>query len=296
MSDTEKEQFDIYIDYAKDTGDASRVFHAMGGLIDAFEQFDSLLAGVISEHATAELVLHDIEAASLKAKLRSVIGGIPDEALRDGEWKKVLGHFLIEAKHALCEWLDEHPKISTLDQVQTLEERIASIAEKSGARHLPMYRPLDKKALLGSIAELDRSTSMLDPQDDLRYLSVYGEVRISHSQHVNDDLIREILTKEILVSEDVRIVKIKKPDFLGSSQWVLKYSGHSINATIADVDWLLQFQGGQLDVKPGDSLRVRMREQVYYGHHHEVVHVSYDVLEVLDVLKPLPSEQKRLTF
>ncbi|MFN8767604.1 MAG: hypothetical protein ACK5XH_05140 [Lysobacteraceae bacterium] len=296
MSDTEKDQFDIYIDYAKDTGDASRVFHAMGGLIDAFEQFDSLFAGVISEHATAELVLHDIEAASLKAKLRSVIGGIPDDALRDGEWKKVLGHFLIEAKHALCEWLDENPKISTLDQVQTLEIRIAIIAEKSGARHFPMYRPLDKKALLGSIAELDRSTSMLDPQDDLRYVSPHGEVRIAHSQHVNDELIREILTKEILASEDVRIVKIKKPDFLGNSQWVLKYSGHSINATIADTDWLSRFQDGETDVKPGDSLRVRMREQVYYGHHHEVVHISYEVMEVLDVLKPRPSEQRRLTF
>ncbi len=137
---------------------------------------------------------------------------------------------------------------------------------------------------------------MIDTQYDIKYVINYGEVRISHSQHVHDDLIREILTKEILTSENVRIVKIKKPDFLGNSQWVLKYSGHSINATIADMDWLLHFQDGQTDVKPGDSLRVRMRQQVYYGHHNEVVHVSYDVMEVLDVLKPGPPEQRRLTF
>lgn len=296
MSEQGQEQFDIYIDYVKDSGDASRVFHAMGELIDTFEQIDSLLTGVISEHADAELVLEDIEAASLKAKLRSVIIGVPDEALKDGEWKKVLGHFLVKAKHTLCEWLDENPQITTLDQVQTLQERLAKIAEESGARHLPIYRPVDNKALLGTIAELDRAIGLLDPRDKVLYESPYGRVLLQHSQHIHEDLIKEILTKEILTSDDIRIVKIKKPDFLGRSQWVLKYAGHSINASISDLTWLDRFQSGATDVKPGDSLRVLMHEEVFYGHNNEVVHLTYDVREVQEVIKPRPVQQRRLTF
>lgn len=296
MSVQSQEQFDIYIDYVKDSGDASRVFHAMGELIDTFEQIDSLLAGVISEHADAELVLEDIEAASLKAKLRSLILGVPDEALKDGEWKKVLGHFLVKAKHALCKWLDENPKITTLEQVQTLQDKLGKIAEESGARYLPIYRPVDNKALLGTIAELDRAIGLLDPRDKVRYESPYGRVLLQHSQHIHEDLIKEILTKEIITSDDTRIVKIKKPDFLGRSQWVLKYAGHSINASISDQMWLDRFQSGATDVQPGDSLRVLMHEDVFYGHNNEVVHVTYDVREVLEVIKPHPVQQRRLTF
>lgn len=169
MSDQNQEQFDIYIDYVKATGDASRVFHAMGELIDTFERIDNLLGGVISEHTSAELILEDIEAASLKAKLRSLILGVPDEALKDGKWKKVLGHFLVKAKYALCKWLEDNPTITNLGQVQILQGQIARIAEESGARHLPMYRPLDNKALLGAIAELDRAVEPLDPRDKVRY-------------------------------------------------------------------------------------------------------------------------------
>jgi len=296
MSEQSEEQFDIYIDYVKESGDASRVFHAMGELIDTFEHIDNLLTGIISEHANAELVLEDIEAASLKAKLRSVILGVPDEALKDGEWKKILGHFLVRAKHALCEWLDENPKITTLDQVQTLQERLGQIAEQSGARYLPIYRPLDNKALLGTIAELDRAIGLLDPRDKVRYESPYGRVILQHSQHIHEDLIKEILTKEIIKSDDTRIVKIKKPDFLGRSQWVLKYAGHSINASISDQAWLEDFQRGVTDVKPGDSLRVLMHEEVFYGHNNEVVHVTYDVRDVVEVIKPTPVQQRRLTF
>lgn len=296
MSDQAQEQFDIYIDYVKDSGDASRVFHAMGELIDTFEDIDNLLSGVISEHAGAELILEDIEAASLKAKLRSFILGVPDESLKDGEWRKVLGHFLVQAKHALCEWLDENPKITTLDQVQTLQDRVGKLAEESGARYLPIYRPLDNRALLGAVAELDRAIGLLDPQDRVHFESPYGRVLLQHAQHVHEDLIREILTKEILTSDDIRIVKIKKPDFLARSQWVLKYAGHSINAPISDLNWLADFQSGAIDVKPGDSLRVLMHEEVFYGHNNEVVHVTYDVRQVLEVIKPRPVQQRRLTF
>lgn len=296
MSDQNQEQFDIYIDYVKATGDASRVFHAMGELIDTFERIDNLLGGVISEHTSAELILEDIEAASLKAKLRSLILGVPDEALKDGKWKKVLGHFLVKAKYALCKWLEDNPTITNLGQVQILQGQIARIAEESGARHLPMYRPLDNKALLGAIAELDRAVEPLDPRDKVRYESTYGRVVLQHSQHIHEDLIRELLTKEILTSDDVRIVKIKKPDFLGRSQWVLKYAGRSINASISDANWLADFQSGVTEVKPGDSLRVQMHEEVFYGYNDEVVHVTYDIRKVLEVIKPRPVEQRRLTF
>lgn len=288
--------FDIYIDYVKGDGDPSRVFHAMGDLIDTFAQLDQMLAGVVTEAPQTELVLEDVTASSLKSRLRNVIGGIPDDALKDGDWKKILGHFLVQAKYIVCDWLKENPEITTLDQVQTLQDRIQLAAEQTQARYLPIYRPLDNKNLLGVIAEIDRSISLLDQRDTVRYESPYGNVELPHIQHVHEDLIRQLLTKEILVSDDERIVKIKKPDFLGRSQWVLKYAGHSIYASIDHTEWLIAYQSGEVLVKPGDSLRVLMHEEVFYGHNMEVVHVTHSVRRVLEIIRPSLTYQPRIKF
>ncbi len=295
-TDAMESEFNLYIDYEKSEGEPSRVFHAMGELIDAFEGLDELLAGIISEGAGTELVLEDIEASSLRAKLRSVILGIPDDALKDGDWKKVLGHFLVEAKYLVARWLSENPQITSVDQVQSLEKQLELLAQKTGARHLPFFRPVDKRALLGKIAEIDRAITYLDPRDTLKYESRYGQVTLPHTQHVHETLIRDILTREVIGSEDERIVKVKKPDYLGKSQWMLKYSGQSFLASIDDLDWLHRFHAGLEPLKPGDSLRVLMHVEVFYGENMEVVHVTHTVRRVIGVVHPQDIQQSQITF
>src|SRR5690606_39765163 len=99
-------------------GSPSLVFHSMGELIDAFSQLDQVLAGIVAEGSRAEIVLDEVTGGSIRSKLRSVIADIPDDALKDGEWKKVLGHFLVRGKHVLLEWLKENPEITQLEQVR----------------------------------------------------------------------------------------------------------------------------------------------------------------------------------
>lgn len=294
--DATESEFNLYIDYEKAEGEPSRVFHAMGELIDAFEDLDELLAGILSEGAGTELILEDIEASSLRAKLRSIVQGIPDEALKDGDWKKILGHFLVEAKYLVVRWLSDNPSITSIEQVRSLEDELENLAKQTGARHLPFFRPVNRRALLGKITEIDRAITYLDPRDTLKYESSYGQVILPHSQHVHEALIREILTREIIASDDERIVKVKKPDYLGKSQWMLKYSGQSFHANIEDIDWLHRFQSGQVSVKPGDSLRVLMHEEVFYDENMEVVHVTHVVRKVLEVIPPSNATQLQITF
>lgn len=288
--------FSLHIDYEKADGEPSRVFHAMGELVDAFEDLDQLLAGILSEGAGTELVLEDIEASSLRAKLRSVILGVPDEALKDGDWRKILGHFLVEAKYLVARWLSENPQITSVEQVDELQRALELLAGHTGARHLPFFRPVDKRALLGKITEIDRAISYLDPRDTLKYESPHGDVTLPHTQHVHETLIRDILTREVIASEDERIVKVKKPDYLGKSQWMLKYSGQSFLASIEDLEWLHKFQSGQIALQPGDSLRVRMHVEVFYGENMEVVHVTHAVKRVVAVVHPTVVTQSQITF
>ena len=104
---------------------------------------------------------------------------------------------------------------------------------------------------------------------------------------VSEDVVRELITRETIASEGERILKVKKPDYLGSSKWGFKYGGHMIEAKVLDSGWLNRFQNTLELVHPGDSLRVAHREVVSYGYDNEIVHTDYEVVEVVEVIRRL---------
>ena len=126
--DTNKESaFEVTIDFERGSGDPTRVFRTMSDLIKAFEFLDEHLLSSFDVALNTSLVLDEVETGSLKARFRDLIAGVPDEALKDGEWKKVLGHFLLRAKYAILHWLNDQDDTVTRENVRDLEEEIAKI-------------------------------------------------------------------------------------------------------------------------------------------------------------------------
>lgn len=295
MADQDK-GFQLYIDFIKSEGDPSRVFRSMAELIEAFEQIDKYLAGMFGESTAIEIVLDDVEAGSLKSLLRNIITEIPDEAIAELEVKKLIGHFLLKAKYKILDWLEENENIENIEQLRVLEGEILQLAEESNVNPFSVYAPINTRSLLSQINNIHTAVNLLDERDSVRYESPVGTKRIPRGITVDEDLIRDILTKQTLTSEGERIVKIKKPDFLGHSKWVVRHSGHSIEAKFEDYDWLDQYQENQVTLNPGDSLRVLMHEEVSYGYENEVVHVSYVIKEVIEVVPSPKATQRRLGF
>lgn len=292
----QKKGFQLYIDFVKSEGDPARVFHSMAELIEAFEQIDQHLTGMFGESAATELVLDDLEAGSLKSWLRNVILAVPDEAIAELEIKKLIGHFLLKAKYRIVEWLAENEKIETIEQVRVLEGELLRLADESNVKRIPAYVPINTRTLLSQINSVQIAVSRLDERDTVRYESPVGTKNISRGIAIDEGLIREILTRRTLVNEGERLVKVKKPDYLGRSKWVLHHAGHSIEAKFEDIHWLQQFQGNAVALSPGDSLLVLMREEVSYGYENEVVHVSYTIRKVVEIVPPSHQEQSRLSL
>lgn len=288
----ENEQgFEITIDFQPGKGDPARVFKAMSGLIDALSALDSHLAGAFDVSLDASLVLDEIEAGSIKGKFRDVITGIPDEPLKDGEWKKVLGHFLLKCKYALLKWLDETPKITSRDDVRALEGELLRAAEETDLKRIPAYAPPRAEALLSGVHAIRESLEVLAETDSATYADARHSIRINRNLEISNEIVREVLTKEVIRSSGKRIVKVKKPDYLGQSMWGLQYDGRAIEAKIVDLDWLAKFQSRQVDVRPGDSLRVVLYEEISYGYESEIVHRHYEIEKVEDVIRP-PAQNK----
>lgn len=288
--------FQLYIDFVKSEGDPARVFHSMAELIEAFEQIDQHLAGMFGESTATELVLDDLEAGSLKSWLRNIILVIPDEAISEFEIKKLIGHFLLKAKYKIVEWLAENEKIESIEQVRDLEGELLRLADESNVKKIPAYVPINTRTLLSQINSIQLAVSRLDERDTVRYESPVGTKNIPRGIVVDEDLIREILTRQTLITEGERLVKVKKPDYLGRSKWVVRHAGHSIEAKFEDFHWLEQFHGNAVALNPGDSLRVVMREEVSYGYENEVVHVSYTIKKVVEIVPPSRQEQSWLNL
>lgn len=111
MEEIENELFEIYIDFTKGEGDPTRVFRTMTGLIESVQNIDNHLAQSLNISISTNLVLEEVQSGSIKAKLRSIIEEIPDEALKKAELKPIIGHFLIKGKHKILQWCSNREKI-----------------------------------------------------------------------------------------------------------------------------------------------------------------------------------------
>lgn len=292
----ESNEFEITIDFARGEGDPARVFQTMSGLIEAFQSLDSHLLSTLDVSLQAQLVLDEVETGSLKARFRELIEGIPDQALEDGNLKKIIGHFLLRSKYAVLKWLEEKEQIEGRDEVRVLERELEAIAADTNINLLPAYSAPRPEALLSDVRSVQQSLGYLKKGDSATYSYSDAKVSFNRDLNISNEVVRDVLTKEILETSGERIIKVKKPDYLGQSMWAFQYEGRAIEARISDEDWLGGFQSRSIDVKPGDSIRVVLLERISYGYENEVVHHHYEVEKVYEVIRPQTSSQTRIDF
>jgi hypothetical protein len=79
---------------------------------------------------------------------------------------------------------------------------------------------------------------------------------------------------------------VRRPDFLGEAKWEFRFERKPFSAKISDEKWLSDFHAGSIDIRPGDALRVTLRETVTYDNNGEVMKEEREILVVADIIKP----------
>ena len=294
MDEKDTQNIEIRIEFERGSGDPTRIFYSMAGLIESIQSIDSHLGACVGVGVRTSLVLEDIEATSLKAKLKSTIEAIPDEHLKSGDIKKLIGHYLLKGKHKILDWCSNRNEITTREEVKQLENDLQLLAESTNIKQIPAYSSINTANLLTDIAEIKNALNYLGADDQATLRSPEGISQYNPKLVVPDRIVQEIVTRETLASTSERIIKVKKPDYLSQSRWVFKYSGHMIEAKISDADWLLKFQSKEVHLQPGDSLKALLREEVSYGYDSEIVHTEYEVVKVMGVIRGLSNTQQTI--
>lgn len=286
--------FELVVDFKKGSGDPSRVFKAMTGLIESVQSLDGHLSQSLAPNVKTTIVLQDIQAGSLKAKLKNIVEDLPDEALKQGALKPIIGHFLVKAKHKVIDWCEDKKEITDKSEIKKLQFEIKQIAAETDIKQIPAYTEPDAESLLIDINAIHNSLANLEADDSAKLYSDQGVSSFNNKMEISIEVIREFLTKEKITSEGKKILKVKKPDYLGSSMWSFKYQNRAVDAKILDEKWLKDFQSKNIKLLPGDSIRAFVREEVSYGHNNEVIHMHFEILQVLDIL-PAPKQNLLIT-
>jgi hypothetical protein len=285
MEAYDSSEYILKIDFEKGSEHPERVFKAMSEMISALHFIDKNLINSFVVKIEPKLILEDIETGSLKARIRSLLNLVDDDALKELDWKKEVGSFLVKGKHRILKSLEDKKEISNREQIQKLEDGLLVLAQETDIQQVPFYTTIPTQKFLENLSRLYNATNVLLPQDTVKYISSEGEVTLNQGFNISAEAIEDLLTRETIDSKNEMIFRVKKPDYLGFSKWEVQYKGKTIQVKILDLDWLNAFQDRKIDVRPGDSIRAEMVIEVKYGYDNNVVAEHYTAVKILDILR-----------
>jgi hypothetical protein len=134
-------EFSFLIEFTRGQGDPRRVFDAASLLIEGLEKLDATMALAIDGQLTTALVLEDIRLGSLRVILRNLLGGLDDQALKDGEYKKAIGPLLVRAKELAIKALDEKREHAP-KAISNLRASLNGLVAEADIKHIPAYAPI----------------------------------------------------------------------------------------------------------------------------------------------------------
>ncbi len=283
MNSKTKSDFCIEIDFDRNLPNPERVFNAMAGLISSLKETDKILINSISSKIEPVMMLENIESGSIKTWLRQVLIETDDDALKNVDWKKQIGKYLVKGKYILLDFLDGKTTITDRKEIEGLQNNLTQLAEDTGVNEFPIYVKPNAVKLLKNMSEISDSVKVLGKTDTAKYISSEGNATFNLEMNFSPEGIESLITKESIENTVNTILKVKKPDYLGDSMWTLKYNGRSIEAKILDDNFLLSFQNREEDIRPGDSLRAELRITANYGYDNSHLDSKYDVIKVISI-------------
>jgi len=287
-------EFGLKIDFDKRADDPARVFRAMSDLVETCKAIDRSLVQSIHVSIDPVLLLEEVRGGSITAWFKNEFASPVDLEMRGFNPSRIV-QYLVQGKLALVDFVQQNAQICDRAQIDQLQKDIFDLVQKSGIKPLPIYTPVARKNLVSNIGKLQIALSHFQNNDRAAYLTPGGgKVEFNRALTFNPDDVADLLTKLSTSSTQEMILKIKKPDYLGESKWEFRHGTVKVDAKITDMVWLENFQQRNIDVRPGDSLRVAAQIVVKYGFDNEVIATQYTVLKVLEVMRASDYDQMSL--
>ena len=277
-------EFEIKLKFDKNTENPSRLFRSFAEIIEDIRNLDTVLAKTINTSVSTKMFLNDIEKGSLIAKLWDELIINEDDKLDDLEDTKKVSTFIEKSRSKTLDFIENGK--SSVDDLQELSRDIENIAKEQELDQTFNYGNPDILALANSINNISETTDKLAENERLIFKnsSEVTEELTNNTKKINIEEVEKALTVEEINNESTAYYKIKKPDFLGDSQWEFKHGNKSVKIKILDDNWLEKFKNGKEVVVPGDSLKVKIRQNFKYNRNGYLISEKTEIIEVLAII------------
>lgn len=193
------------------------IFSSFDSLKEFYEvlyDFDKYLIGSIYQGGTPYYRLADIEYSSIKTRVAQVLKGIPDDAIKALDWKRIIGNFLLKAKYWLLEYLERNPLIESKKDLEIIANKINKELSEISRGEALMVDYLDLYFFLNAIAGVQKLTDKMNKHDSFEYKSSFGNAIIKNGININKPKILAELGQSSIENETTEVLKAKKIELL----------------------------------------------------------------------------------
>lgn len=282
----ETDQFELNLLY-NDKKSPIEAFGELKEVFRAFAEIDKVYASNIDNSLTLSYSLENIEIGSVRTRIAQIIKEIPDEAIRDFEWKKLVGHFLLKLKYLILRKLEKNNGLASKEQIDNLNEEIENEKKVLFKDHPIILTEVNIYLLISVIEPLVNVTSKLKDGERFQYQSQYGSAQIDNTISINKAKMLWEIGDRTFSNDTLAILKIKKIDMLSNDPiWNFKHNNKSLLAKIIDTEWLDKYHNRELNLLPEDALKVTMRTTYINNKDGKIIKPSYEVVKVIGVVPP----------
>lgn len=282
--------FLLTVNFAAGVKNPQRIFFTASECISALQACDQMLLKSFPTSIQPVFVLEQVESGSLKMWLRQLLEAVEDDALKNLDWKPAVGKYLVKGKYFLLKSLEGKKGLPSQAELRQISHGLHELAKESDALRLPAYSRVTEVSIADHARIISNALSRLEPGESISLDGDDGQAVIAAGFSVTDEDINKLLVEQTLENTSELILMVRKPDFLGETKWDFRFNRRNLSVSIIDKDWLSSFQSGDIDIRPGDALRVRMKEKVAYDLNGEVVSEEREIVQVVGVIRKKEQE------
>lgn len=243
----------IKVDYDSTRDNLSDSLKSLGKIVEGHKRLSDILIKATGEQGISStfIKMQNIEAGSIKLYIKRMFKKDNGEAVEN----ECLDMFSKKTTATIIKYMNTKKSIRKEDIPALREEIIENYQNSNGKNILPIA---DEEII--DCARALQTPDELGEKQNVTTTFLGKDYTYAPDFKVNENEIKEdyVVTEDSL--DNSILIKIKKPDYIGNSQWTVIYQDKTVEARILDEDWLNRFQNGKLLYKdcplPQNTIKV----------------------------------------
>jgi hypothetical protein len=270
----------LTIDYRAGQTPAIDVLSGAMRFIEALDALDRALLSSVDTSLEPVSILNDVQHSSLRLLLARALKSVPDDALKNLEWKKWVGNLLVKGKYRLLRQIGaDAPEIA-----RELEALSADYSQAPGV--LVAYRSPRLPNILEALDTIQDARAAISCPVTVQ--TELGNVELEALRMPVQATTRNV--ESSITNRGEEIFRVKSPDMLGEAQWIVLRNNRNTRVNMLHRGFVERYHRREVALLPGDALRCRFEETIRYDAAGQEISREIAIVEVMNIITPSVQE------